>query len=144
MAGSYLMDTEAEGVIAAVIERECERRTALVEDDMARLAQLLTDDLVHVHTTGIVHDKNALLHHAGQFLRFHNVIRDDLLVRVLATDVAVMTGGMTNVVGRRGTEERVTVEAFVTQVWVLRKDQWQIASFHAVRVNTPSKDSPKN
>jgi ketosteroid isomerase-like protein len=131
------MDTDAERVIAAVIERERERRAALVEDDMPRLAQLLTDDLVHVHTTGIVHDKNALLHHAGQFLRFYNVVRGDLLVRVVAPDVAVMTGGMTNVVGRRGTEEQVTVEAFVTQVWVLRKGQWQIASFHAVVSTRP-------
>jgi hypothetical protein len=44
-----------------------------------------------------------------------------------------MTGAMTNVVRRRGHDERVTVDAFVTQVWVLRGARWQIASFHAVR-----------
>jgi len=124
------MEQTTDQVIAAVTECERERRKALVEDDMPRLAALLCEDLVHVHTTGIVHDKSAVLHHAGQFLRFYEVTRGDLLIRILAPHVAVMTGAMTNVVGRRGTEERV---------WVLREGRWQAASFHAVRAPGDSK-----
>ena len=45
-----------------------------------------------------------------------------------------MTGPMTNVVRRRGQDERVEVDAFVTQVWARHDGRWQIVSFHAVRV----------
>ena len=117
-----------------LITRERERRDALVGDDMERFAQLLADDIVHVHTTGIVHSKPEVLRHAGEFLRFLDIQRGPLEIRRLCADAAVMTGPMTNTVKRRGHDERVTVQAFVTQVWVRRDGHWQIASFHAVRL----------
>lgn len=124
----------------AVLERDlvdCERarRDALIAGDMDRLAALLTDDLVHVHTTGVVHGKAELLEHAGNILRFIDVRRGPLLIRPLGPDAAVMTGPMTNVVSRRGEDERIEIDAFVTQLWVRRAASWQIASFHAVRVS---------
>ena len=119
---------------AVLLARETERRDALVDDDMAKLAGLLTDDLVHVHTTGNVNTKSQLLEHAGRVLRFYEVERGPLQIRRLAPGVAVMTGAMTNTVGRRGEDEKVKVSAFVTQVWVERDGQWQVASFHAVRL----------
>ena len=121
-------------IVGAVREREAARCAALVEDDMDALAELMTDDLVHVHTTGVVHDKAKLLNHAGTFLQFLDVGRGDLTVRPVAPDVAVMTGPMTNRVRRRGVDEEVIVHAFVTQVWVRQGDAWRIASFHAVRL----------
>lgn len=116
-----------------LLSRERQRRDALVNEDLETFADLLADDIVHVHTTGIVNDKAELLHHAGVFLRFFEIERGPLTIRLLAPDVAVMTGPMVNTVGRRGTDERVSVSAFVTQVWVERNGIWKIASFHAVR-----------
>ena len=117
-----------------LLDREQARCGALIADDMDALADLLSDDLVHVHTTGVVHGKDQLLQHAGTFLRFIDVSREQLLIRPLGDDVAVMTGPMTNVVRRRDQDEPVTVQAFVTQVWARRAGQWRIASFHAVRL----------
>jgi ketosteroid isomerase-like protein len=119
---------------AELTAREAARRDALVASDLDALAELMTDDLVHVHTTGNVHDKAQLLNHAGRFLEFLEVERGPLTIRRIAPDAAIMTGPMTNTVRRRGTDERVTVRAFVTQVWVRVADAWKIASFHAVRV----------
>lgn len=118
----------------ALLAREAERRQALVSDDMALLAELLTEDLIHVHTTGAVHGKADLIGHAGSFLQFLNVERGPLTIRRLCADAAIMTGPMTNTVRRRGHDEQVTVRAFVTQVWALREGQWKVASFHAVRL----------
>jgi ketosteroid isomerase-like protein len=117
-----------------LLAREAERREALVSDDMERLAALLTDDLVHVHTTGAVHGKAELLNHAGNFLRFLDVQRGPLTIRRLCADAAVMTGPMTNRVRRRDQSEEVTIQAFVTQIWVRREARWQVASFHSVRL----------
>lgn len=122
----------------ALMAREGERRAALISGDRNALAALLSDDLVHVHTTGQVHDKAQLLDHATAFLRFLDVTRGPLAIRSLGPDAAVMTGPMTNVVQRRGHDERVTVQAFVTQVWERQDDAWRIVRFHAVRLPEPS------
>ena len=130
------MPTELE---APLLARERERRNALVADDMAAFADLLSEDLVHVHTTGIVHGKAELLGHAGSFLQFLDVERGPLLVRPLGPDAAVMTGTMTNTVRRRDREdERVTVQAYVTQVWVREDGCWRLKSFHATRLADPA------
>jgi len=113
--------------------REAERRQALVDDDMPRLAELMRDDLVHIHTTGIVQGKAELLGHAGTFLQFLNVQRGPLTIRAVSPTVAVMTGTMTNTVKRRDHDERVVVESVVTQVWVREADAWRVASFQATR-----------
>ena len=118
----------------ALLAREAERRQALIDDDLTALGNLVTDDLVHVHATGNVHGKAELIAHAGRFLEFLDVGRGPLTIRRLCDDAAVMTGPMTNTVRRRGEDERVVVNAFVTQVWVRRELGWQIASFHAVRL----------
>ena len=51
---------------AELTAREAARRDALVASDLDALAELMTDDLVHVHTTGNVHDKAQLLNHAAR------------------------------------------------------------------------------
>ena len=121
-----------------LLQMERERRDALVGDDMTRFAALLAGDLVHVHTTGKVHGKSQLIDHASGFLKFLDIERGTLLIRELGPDAAVMTGPMKNVLARRGVDERVEVEAFVTQVWVRNDGDWQIASFHAVRTGEPA------
>jgi hypothetical protein len=125
--------SDTDDSLAKLLNRERDRQHALMTDDMERFAALLADALVHVHTTGIVHDKAQLIQHAGQFLRFHSVERGPLIVVLLAPGAAVMTGEMTNIVGRRGTEERVTVRSFVTQLWV-QQDAWRLLRFQATRL----------
>ena len=123
------MTTEQE-----VLAAEQARRDALVADDMTKFAALIADGVTHVHTTGIVQGKAELLGHAGGFLRFIDIERHDLQVRTINADHAIMTGGMTNTVARRGHDERVEVHAFVTQVWSRRAGRWQIVNFQATRL----------
>lgn len=136
------MQTSADERIATLrnelLDRERERQDALVSDDMDRFSALLCDDLVHVHATGNVHGKDEVIGHAGGFLRFLGIERGELLIRFLGDRAAVMTGPMVNIVTRRGFDERVEVEAFVTQVWVKEGGDWLIKSFHAVRTPAPA------
>jgi hypothetical protein len=125
--------TEERDIVSELLALEQRRRDALVADDMATFAALLADDLVHVHTTGLIHDKAALLVHAGQTLQFIDVERSNLVVRLLGPHVAVMTGGLKNTVSRRGQDEKIEVEGFATQVWAKRDDVWRIVSFQATR-----------
>jgi predicted SnoaL-like aldol condensation-catalyzing enzyme len=123
-----------------VLNAERSRRDAILADDMGAFAQLIAVDVIHVHTTGIVQGKAALIAHVGGLLRFIDIERRDLRVRVIDDNHAVMTGEMTNIVGRRGHDERVIVDAFVTQIWQRRDGRWQIANFHATRLPLLAQD----
>lgn len=135
VAGNAAKTLEAE-----LIAMEAERRNALVSDDLARFERLIADDIVHVHTTGVVQDKAALMHHAGAFLQFIDIQRGPLLVREIAPGAAIMTGEMTNILRRRGHDERIETRAFVTQAWARRNGKWQVASFHAVKLPEAERD----
>jgi ketosteroid isomerase-like protein len=124
--------SDVEDVMAA----EAERRRALIAGDVPALQALFADDLVHVHTTGIVHDKAKIIHHTTNILRFHDIIRGPLNVRVHG-DIAIMTGEMTNVAQPVGKDDILNIEAFVTQVWRREADGWKAISFHAVRKPAP-------
>lgn len=119
---------------AGILAAEESRRAALVASDVEALAALMEDDLVHVHTTGIVQTKAQLLHHVSEFLRFYAVERGPLTIRPAGPDAAIMTGPMINSVGKRGTDERIEIHSFVTQVWVRREGKWRISSFQATRL----------
>ena len=106
MPETHSSETESSDQLGeTLIGLERARRDALVGDDMDALAALVADDVVHVHTTGAVHDKAKLIDHAGRVLRFVDVQRGPLQVRRLCNDAAVMTGSMTNIVGRRDEAE---------------------------------------
>ena len=110
----------------AVLEAEERRRAALVAVDIPALDALFADDLVHVHSNGLVHDKAQLLRHVEANRAFVAIERRDLNVR-LCGDVAILTGAMTNRM-RRG-EEVAVLDGMVTQA--LRRDgkTWRFMSF---------------
>jgi ketosteroid isomerase-like protein len=115
---------------------EAERRRALVAKDTAALERLFGDDLVHVHTNGVVQNKPEVIHHGTKVLDYKEIRRGDLNTRVFG-DVAVVTGDMTNVMVLPGGTEPTTVECFVTQVWRKEADGWKAISFQAVRKPEP-------
>jgi len=117
----------------AVLAAEALRRKALIDDDTAQVEQLFADDLVYVHTSGLIHDKAQYLAYAANVVRYLDVTRDQLQVRVYG-DMAVMTGFQVNTLCKRADEIAVRGEGFVTQVWVKNPQGWQIASFHGNRL----------
>jgi hypothetical protein len=116
-----------------LLEREAARGRALVERDFDTLAQLLADDLLHVHSTGVVQDKAAYLDYVRGPLAFLSVERRDLKVKMFG-DAAVMTGAMSNVMQPPGPAVPVTVESHVVQMWVPGSAGWQLALFQATRL----------
>lgn len=114
-------------------EHEAARGRALVERDFDALEQLLADDLLHIHSTGLVHDKAAYLDYVRGPLAFLSVERQNLKVKMLG-DSAVMTGTMSNVMQPPGPAAPVTVESHVVQIWVPGSAGWQLAVFQATRL----------
>jgi ketosteroid isomerase-like protein len=129
------------GLVRELAMSERSRSNALVNDDMAALADLLTDDLVHVHTTGIVQCKSELLAHASDFLRFVEVEHGPPTIRLIGENAAIITNSMTNTVRCRDTKEQIIVYAFVSQAWVKQDRRWHSSSFHATRLPATSTES---
>lgn len=113
---------------------ERERQRVLVEEDHAGLEQLFADDLLYVHTTGLVQDKAQYLDYARHAVRYLAVARGELQVRLFGDGLALMSGPQCNLLQKRGGGEPVRAEGFATQLWVKEEAGWRIASFHGTRV----------
>jgi ketosteroid isomerase-like protein len=114
-------------------QREDERSRALVEADYVALADLVTDDLVHIHATGAVEGKQAYIDGVKEKLEFLSVVRPSLDIRVRG-DSAIVTGPLDQSVRVKGPGIVVDMKAMVTQVWRLDDGKWRICNFQATKV----------
>jgi ketosteroid isomerase-like protein len=120
-------------VTAELLALEQERRRALVEEDYSHVADLFADDLVYVHTTGLVQGKAAYLDYARSVVEYLDIERGELLIRFYGQHLAVMTGTQCNTLRKRGGDQSIRGEGFATQVWACGAQGWQITSFHGTR-----------
>ena len=101
------------------------RQRALIEADLAVLDPLLAEDLVHVHSTGMVHGKQQLLSHVQRMGGFVAIDRPDPAIR-LEGDIAILTGETRNCVRSLETGELMTRQGFSTLVLRRGASGWQI------------------
>ena len=95
MAGVVNSSLDME-IRSACLDLERRRQAALVAVDLKALDAMFADDLVHIHSVGLVHDKAELLAHIDAKRGFAAIERGHLTVRVLSEDAAVMTGTINN------------------------------------------------
>ncbi|MBC2384648.1 nuclear transport factor 2 family protein [Pseudomonas sp. WS 5106] len=119
-----MLDQQTELDILALERR---RQQALVAVDLEALDALFDDDLVHVHSTGLVHGKAELITHIGRKRGFVDVQRGPLQIRGDA-DMAVMTGPIVNHIRTAEGAEEV-MRGFVTQVLRHTAAGWKFISF---------------
>jgi hypothetical protein len=110
----------------AVLEAEDRRRVALVAVDIPVLDALFADDLVHIHSTALVHNKAQLLRYIEERRAFIRIDRGPLAVRI-AGDIAVMTGTLVNHMRADGKE--FTLRGMVTQVLRREGAAWRFINF---------------
>lgn len=124
----------SEQLIAEVLETEHRRRAALIDEDYQQVERIFADDLVYVHTSGMIHNKSEYLAYVRDRVRYLDMQRAQLNVRIYGRDTAVMTGLQTNTLQERNDTKVIQTEGFVTQVWVCTTQGWQITSFHSSRM----------
>ena len=127
------IDMTTAAVKNQLLALEQERRRALVEEDYPRVAELFADDLVYVHTTGLVQGKADYLEYAKSAVEYLDIERGELQIRFYGEHLAVMTGTQCNTLRKRGGEQSIRGDGFATQVWTLGAEGWQISSFHGTR-----------
>ena len=120
----------------AVLEAERRRQAALVVVDLPELDRLFADDLTHIHSTGLVHDKAQLLRHIDRKRAFISVTRGPLNVRLYG-DIAVMTGPMTNRMRSKDENGEIVLEGFATQVLRRSEEGWKFINFQLTPAREP-------
>lgn len=113
--------------------RESERCAALMAGDIDRLADMLAEDLVHIHLNGQSDGKAAYLDGARTKYRFHRLRRGPLNIRVYG-DFAVMTGPLSQMIEVVATGETIDVSATTTQTWVRQDGRWLLNTCHNAAV----------
>lgn len=125
--------TELSGRDRALIDREHRRCALLVERRFSELEQLLDDDLVYAHSTGLVQDRAAYLGYVRGPLAYVSVEHSNLRTRFVA-DAALLTGHLKNVMRVEGQAASVTIHTHVMQLWVPAEGSWRLAAFQATRL----------
>jgi len=114
--------------VAAILEAERMRQEALVALDLAALDKLFADDLVHIHSTGLTHNKGELLRHIERRRGFTAIERGPLEVRVEG-NLALVTGRITNHMRAPDGAGEIVLEGMVTQVLRRSTDGWKFIHF---------------
>lgn len=110
---------------AALLEFEQQRQQALIHADLPRLEKMLADDLVHIHSTGMVHNKAQFLAHVQRMGGFVAIQRETPDIQ-LEGDIAILTGHTRNRVRLLETGEEAERFGFSTLVLRRSASGWQI------------------
>lgn len=101
---------------ALVRDLETRRCQLLLESDIANLADLVTDDLIHIHATGKRDDKQSWLRSIRDDYRFLDVERGQLDVSPFGNGF-IAVGDIRQHVELRKTGDRRMLFALTAQIW---------------------------
>ncbi|MFT4149788.1 MAG: nuclear transport factor 2 family protein [Paracoccaceae bacterium] len=128
------MDTTA---IPAIEEAERQRCAALMDGRTDALADMLTNDLVHIHLTGQIDDKDGYLAGVRGKYQFRDVRRGPLNIRVWG-DSAVVVGPLSQQIVVKETGAVHDIRAVTTQTWHRVGDRWLQGTCHNAPLTTPA------
>ncbi|WP_174508710.1 nuclear transport factor 2 family protein [Klebsiella oxytoca] len=111
--------------IQALLALENERQQALVAGDRRRLAPLLADDLLHIHSTGMAHSKDDFLEHVVKMGGFVAIERPTPEIRLLG-DIAIISGETCNIVRLLSDGTEQVRHGYSTLVLRRTPQGWQI------------------
>lgn len=107
-----------------VLDVEDRRQNAVISADLAELDALLADDLTHVHSSGLVHDKAGFMDYVKRTGGFIGIERGPLDVRIEGA-IAIINGSTISRVRALDTGAERVLEGFMTQVLRRTDHGWQ-------------------
>jgi ketosteroid isomerase-like protein len=118
-----------------VLEADGSRVKALVENDLAALEQLLSEDLTYVHSNGMLDTKESYIGslRAGNS-RYLTMDMSEVAVRSLG-DAALINAKFNARVQLRDRE--VNPQARVLIVYAKRAGRWQMVAWESTSIATP-------
>jgi hypothetical protein len=114
-----------------VIDLDRQRMTAMAQKDIAKLNELIADDLVYTHSSARLDTKQSLIGamEAGKTV-YTAVVPSDVKAQDLG-DAVVLTGSARISVNSGGNTMNFGVR--FTDVWVNKGGKWQMAAWQSTR-----------
>jgi len=116
----------------AILEREAARIQAMVQVDAKALGEILRDDLIYIHSSGQVDNKERVIDEiVSGLLKYSAVESSEVGVRIYG-DTAVVTGRSVLKASSKGKPMEVPVR--FTEAWVRSKGVWRLATWQSTRI----------
>lgn len=112
-----------------LIECDQQRHNALLKADTEVLDALFTDDLIYLHSTGVIDDKNAYLDGLrSSRTRYLQIAYQPAEYR-MAEDFALILGKVDMQLLIGGVEKQV--RALIISTWRIENERWRMMSWQA-------------
>lgn len=123
-----LTDPRAQQILAL----EKKRQDAYLNRDFASLGELFSDDVSYVHSDGRVEDTQTYLANVTRVPNYFSLERDQLKLRFIGNDAAILSGTLRTHF-RRANGEEARNESYVSQVWERHGDSWRQVHYQLTR-----------
>lgn len=118
----------------AILQLDKQRFDAQISKDTLALNQFFADDLVYVHSSAIVENKQVFIGKiANKQWDYREVNIEKVKARIYNKNTAVING--TAKVNIWQTDKMITIYLIYTDIWVKRKGKWQMVSWQSTRIN---------
>lgn len=108
------------------------RATALVEQDLATIDHLVSEGLVYIHATGLMHDKPAYLDYLRTGPRFLKVQVTE--PRAWDMGKVLLLQGSLQLIFERPGQPQTETQSLITQTWTQGAGHWQLLAFQSTRL----------
>ncbi|MFP3888703.1 DUF4440 domain-containing protein [uncultured Ralstonia sp.] len=124
------MQTEVQRRIQRLDQARCD---AMLGEDYERLASLLSDDLLFVHSNGYAHDKAGYLAFLAEKVRTLDIHRPSAPAFKHVGAAILVCGPLDQILERRAEGQRIEVRSYTTQIWRPFGVAWQLLHQHSTR-----------
>ena len=111
-----------------VLKAEDSRYAAQAADDFDAMQRLFADELVYVHSTGVVDDKGSYIERQRAGLHYRAMRRSNVKVRIYGC-LAIITGNGSFDVTQKGQDS--TVSLLFHSIWAKRGSSLQFVSWES-------------
>ncbi len=111
--------------ITSLMAFEKRRQAALTSADVEALSVMLANDLIHIHSTGLVHNKAQFIEHIRKMGGFVSISRADPLIQIRG-DIAILTGPTCNTVRLLESGNHAERYGFSTLITRRTPTDWEI------------------
>ena len=119
-------------MVAKIKELESRFEGALLTHDTSIIEKIVADDFLGTSSSGKTGDKATLLADAKRDTNtYTTAVSSDMVVRVLAPNVAVVTG-IARETGKTKAGKAFSNAYRFTDTWVERNGEWQCVAAHAM------------
>lgn len=106
------------------------RRNALLSGNADALSEILTDDYLHIHASGLRENRKEFIDSVRTRIRWHGIVSDSAEV-IASGDAAVVIEDIAQEISFTGSLERKSLKLITTQIYRRDQGKWLLWFFQS-------------